>query len=120
VIKQDRGVFDTMPLSLLTTASLAGLREGLDPRRFRPNILVEGAGEDDCVGRVLTIGGMRMRVDQPDERCVVVNVDPETTERDASILREIAQSRGSRFGVYGSVVTPGRVAVGDAVVLEDS
>jgi uncharacterized protein YcbX len=120
VIKQDRGVFDTMPLSLLTTASLAGLREGLDPRRFRPNILVEGAGEDDCVGRVLTIGGMRMRVDQPDERCVVVNVDPETTERDPSILREIAQSRGSRFGVYGSVVTPGRVAVGDAVVLEDS
>jgi uncharacterized protein YcbX len=120
VIKQDRGVFDTMPLSLLSTGSVGALREGLDPRRFRPNILVEGAGEDDCVGRVLTIGGMRMRVDQPDERCVVVNVDPETTERDASILREIAQSRGSRFGVYGSVVTPGRVAVGDAVVLEDS
>jgi uncharacterized protein len=120
VIKQDRGVFDTMPLSLLSTGSVGALREGLDPRRFRPNILVEGAGEDDCVGRVLTIGGLRMRVDQPDERCVVVNVDPETTERDPSILREIAQSRGSRFGVYGSVVTPGRVAVGDAVVLEDS
>ena len=119
VIKQDRGVFDTATLSLLTTASIADLREGLDPRRFRPNILVDGAGEDDCVGRILTIGGMRMRVDQPDERCVVVNVDPATTERDPSILRKIAQERGSRFGVYGSVVTPGRVSVGDAVVLED-
>jgi uncharacterized protein YcbX len=119
VIKQDRGVFDTATLSLLTTGSVRGLRDGLDPLRFRPNILVEGAGEDDCVGRVLTIGGMQMRVDQPDERCVIVNVDPETTERDPSILREIAQTRASCFGVYGSVVTPGRISVGDAVVLED-
>jgi uncharacterized protein YcbX len=117
VIKQNRGVFDTMPLSLLSTGSVEGLREGLDPRRFRPNILLDGAGEDELVGQVLRIGGMRMRVDQHDERCVVVNVDPETAERDHSILRKIAQERGSRFGVYGSVVEPGRVALGDAVVL---
>jgi uncharacterized protein YcbX len=118
VIKQNRGVFDTMPLSLLTTGSVNALRAGLDPRRFRPNILVEGEGEDDWVGRVLAIGGMRMRLDQHDERCVVVNVDPVTTERDPSILRKIAQERDSRFGVYGSVVTPGRVAVGDRVLVE--
>jgi uncharacterized protein YcbX len=117
VIKQNRGVFDTMPLSLLSTASVEELRSGLDPRRFRPNILFEGIREDELVGQVLRVGGMRMRVDQHDERCVVVNVDPETTERDHSILRKIAQERGSRFGVYGSVVEPGRVAVGDAVLL---
>jgi uncharacterized protein YcbX len=62
---------------------------------------------------------MRMRVDQHDERCVVVNVDPVTTERDPSILRKIAQERDSRFGVYGSVVEPGRIAVGDRVTLAD-
>src|SRR3954454_9410206 len=118
VIKQNRGVFDTMPLSLLSTGSVNGLREGLDPRRFRPNILVEGSGEDDWVGRTLAIGGLRMRVDQHDERCVVVNVDPVTAERDPSILRKIAQERDSRFGVYGSIVTPGRIAVGDPVLLE--
>src|SRR4051812_4373408 len=112
VIKQNRGVFDAMPLSLLSTSSVEELRSGLDARRFRPNILVEGAGEDELVGRVLAIGGMRMRVDQHDERCVVVNVDPVTTERDPSILRKIAQERGSRFGVYGSVVEPGRIAGG--------
>jgi uncharacterized protein YcbX len=115
VIKQDRGVFDTAPLSLLSTGSVTALREGLDPRRFRPNILVEGSDEDDWVGRVLTIGGMRMRVDQPDERCVIVNVDPDTAERDHSILRKIAQERENRFGVYGSVVTPGRISVGDPI-----
>jgi uncharacterized protein YcbX len=120
VIKQNRGVFDTMPLSLLSTGSVEALRAGLDPRRFRPNILVEGAGEDGWVGRVLTIGAMRMRVDQWDERCVVVNVDPVTTERDPSVLRKIAQDRESRFGVYGSVVQPGRVAVGDRVTVESS
>src|SRR3954452_22039930 len=58
VIKQNRGVFDTMPLSLLSTGSVEGLRDGLDPRRFRPNILLGGAGDDDLVGQVLRIGGM--------------------------------------------------------------
>jgi MOSC domain-containing protein len=66
---------------------------------------------------VLAIGAMRMRLDQHDERCVVVNVDPDTTERDPSILRAIAQERNSRFGVYGSVVEPGRIAVGDLVTV---
>jgi len=40
-----------------------------------------GAGEfpeDAWVGRVLRIGGLRMRVDQRDQRCVVVTIDPVT------------------------------------------
>ncbi len=45
VLKQDRGVFDTMPLSLITTRTIAGLGAlvgaELDVRRFRPNLLVE-------------------------------------------------------------------------------
>src|SRR5437763_3654366 len=45
VIKQDRGVFDTMPLSLLTTQALAALGQlagaDLAAGRFRPNLLVE-------------------------------------------------------------------------------
>ncbi len=127
VIKQDRGVFDTMPLSLITTQTVArlGALAGaeLDPQRFRPNLLVEAAGggafaEDGWVGAVLRIGGALMRVDQRDERCVVVNVDPVTTERDPAVLRAIARERQACAGVYGSTVRPGRVAVGDAVVLE--
>ena len=34
------------------------------------------------------------------------------------ILRAIARERDARFGVYGSTVEPGRVAVGDPVELE--
>ncbi len=131
VIKQNRGVFDTMPLSLLTTQTLAGLGRlvgpdlvgtGLAAGRFRPNLLVDASGrdfpEDAWVGRVLRIGGLRMRVDQRDQRCVMVTIDPVTLRRNPAILRAIARERDARLGVYGSAVEPGRVAVGDPVELE--
>ncbi len=127
VMKLKRGLFDTAPLSLTTTQSVAGLGallgRDLHAQRFRPNLLVEAVGdepfqENEWVGSVLQIGGMRMRVDQRDERCVVVNVDPVTSERDPAILRTIAREREACLGVYGATVEPGRVAVGDSVVLE--
>lgn len=142
VIKQSRGIFDTMPLSILSTQSLASLgalvgRE-LSALRFRPNLVIEAIAdtddpaataeaalhperslfpEDTWVGQTLQIGSFSMRVDQRDQRCVMVNVDPLTVERDPAILRAIAAERQSRFGVYGATVQPGRVAVGDLVVL---
>jgi uncharacterized protein len=125
VIKQDRGVFDVSPLSLTTTQSVSAIGElvgaELEPRRFRPNILIEAAGEapfaeDEWVGSVLEIGSARIRVDLRDERCVVVNVDPSTTERDATVLKAIGRERDACVGVYASTVTPGQVAVGDAVL----
>jgi uncharacterized protein YcbX len=126
VIKQNRGVFDTMPLSLLTTQTLAGLGRlvgtDLAAGRFRPNLLVEASGgdfpEDAWVGRVLRVGELRMRVDQRDQRCVMVTIDPVTLHRNPAVLSAIAQERDARLGVYGSTVTPGRVAVGDQVELE--
>jgi uncharacterized protein YcbX len=126
VIRQDRGVFDTMPLSLLTTQTLAGLGRlvgtGLAAGRFRPNLLVDAPGrdfpEDAWVGRVLRVGGLRMRVDLRDKRCVMVTIDPVTLLREPAVLRAIARERDTRLGVYGSAVAPGRVAVGDPVELE--
>lgn len=126
-IKLDRGSFDAFPLSLVTTQALAGLGAlvggALDVRRFRPNLVVEargGAGfpEDAWIGCVLRIGGVRVRVDAHDGRCPVIDVDPATTERDPSVLRTLARERRGRLAVYGSIVQPGRLAVGDPVVLE--
>jgi uncharacterized protein len=126
VIKQNRGVFDTMPLSLLTTQTMAGLSRlagaDLAVGRFRPNLLVDASGcdfpEDAWVGSVLRIGGLRMRVDQRDKRCAVITVDPVTLLRDPAILRTVARERGNRLGVYGSTVEPGGIKVGDLVELE--
>jgi uncharacterized protein len=126
VMKQHRGIFDTMPLSLMTTQTLTGLGQlaGVDlvAGRFRPNLLVDAREdhfpEDAWVGRVLHIGGLAMRVDQRDKRCVVVTVDPVTLVKEPAILRAIARERGARLGVYGSTVEPGQIAVGDPVELE--
>jgi hypothetical protein len=67
---------------------------------------------------VVRIGSFRMRVDQRNERCAVVNVDPATGKRNPAVLKAIARERDARLGVYGSTVEPGRVSVGDPVILE--
>lgn len=128
VVKQNRGIFDTMPLSIITTRTVVDLgalvEEDLDVLRFRPNLLVEAAGsdpfpEDAWVGRMLRIGGLRMRVDQRDKRCMVVTVDPRTLHRDPAVLRAIVGERQGALGGYGSTVEPGRVTVGDCVAIDD-
>lgn len=128
VIKQDRGVFDAFPLSLLTVQTVTSLGEtvgaDLDARRFRPTLLVDAPGggafpEDAWVGRTLRLGGLAMRVDKRDKRCAVVNVDPTTGARDPAVLRAVAQTHDACLGVYGSTVQPGRVTVGDVALLMD-
>jgi hypothetical protein len=127
VMKLNRGTFDALPLSLITTRAVeslgALLGTDLNVLRFRPNLVVEPLGtaafpEDEWVGRALTVGTTWMRIDAHDKRCVVVNIDPVTGRRDPAVLRAIAAHRESRLGVYGSTVRPGRVAVGDSVVLQ--
>jgi uncharacterized protein YcbX len=124
VIKQDRGVFDAFPLSLISIQTVAGISalagEQLDVRRFRPNLVFEASGsepypEDAWVGSRLKIGTLTLRVDKRDMRCAVVNVDPASGRRDAAVLRAIALERSACAGVYGSTVVPGRVALGDVV-----
>jgi uncharacterized protein YcbX len=124
VMKQDRGIFDALPLSLLTTGSLAAIARlvgaELAPERFRPNLLIDAAGdfpEESWLGRVLTIGTLTMRVDARDGRCAVITVDPTTLDRNRDVLRVVARERSNRLGVYGSTVQPGRIALGDPVSL---
>ena len=127
VMKQNRGIFDTFPLSLITTQTIVKLGETvgtqLDVRRFRPNFLVEANEgksfpEDDWVGCVLRIGSVRLRVDKRDGRCAVITVDPLTAERNPEVLRAVAQQRQGCLGVYGTVVEPGVAALEDEVFIE--
>lgn len=127
VMKLDRGAFDTLPLALISSQTLAGLGalvgRALAVQRFRPNILIDGAHrvaypEDAWVGGTIRIGTLRLRIDKRDQRCIMVNVDPVTGARDPEILRTISRARQACLGVYGSVVTPGAIGVGDPVVLD--
>ena len=127
VMKQYSGIFDTMPVSLLTVQSVEELSASvglpLTPSRFRPNLLIDAPDggsfpEERWTGSVLRIGGLRLRIDARDKRCVMVNTDPSSLSNDARVLRTIASEREARFGVYGAVVEPGNVAVGDLVFRE--
>jgi MOSC domain-containing protein len=127
VIKQNRGVFDIAPVSLISAATVRAISHAADVapdlRRFRPNIVVEVGDtpyeEDAWVGHVLRIGEAAIRVDQRDKRCVMVDVDPVTSQRRPGVLRTIAQRRSACLGVYGTTVTPGRIRAGDRVYLID-
>jgi uncharacterized protein len=138
VIKQNRGVFDTAPLSLISRQTLESLSAlagaPLSALRFRPNLVIDAAveeareldafPEDHWVGATLHVGdparGLVMRVDERDPRCVMVNVDPATGERNPAVLRAIASQRQACLGVYGTTVQPGRISVGDLVTLTRS
>lgn len=126
VMKQNRGIFDTLPLSLMSRQTVASLGAvvgaDLGVGRFRPNLVVEAAGndaypEDAWVGSVLQIGTSEVRIDAQDPRCVMVNVDPTTAERDPRVLRAVVKERNSCLGVYATTVRPGRVTVGDEIRL---
>jgi len=99
------GFADGYPFMLLGRASLhdLGARMGsvLSVRRFRPNLVVEGAAayaEDDW--RRIRIGGVTFRVVKPCSRCVITTLDPETGERDLNTLAALAEYRRRDNKVY--------------------
>jgi uncharacterized protein len=121
--RDHRGTFDSSAISVISVQSVQALSElvgrPLDPVRFRPNILIDAPGhefpEEALIGRSLSLGSARVRLDRRDERCMVVNFDHRTAERQPEVLRAVAQHRAACIGVYGSVETPGVVTLGDPV-----
>jgi len=121
-----RGSYDIAAVSIFGLATAARIADEsgtpVDPARFRANFYVDGAdafAEERWVGRVLRLGdAARVAVTAPDERCAIVSLDPRTGASDPGVLRAIAQRHGNRAGVYGAVLTPGTVRVGDAVTVE--
>jgi uncharacterized protein YcbX len=91
----------------------------LDPLRFRANIWVEGWEpwvENDRVGEVIKIGETILRGAKPIVRCAATEVDPETGERDLAVVRALFETYGHMLcGLYVSIETGGRIAVGDPV-----
>ena len=128
----DDGAVDRTPeggtVSLVSRASLERLREEvgvedeIDGRRFRMLFEIDGIGpheEDGWIGREVRIGEAMVRFNGDIGRCVVTSRDPDTGEIDLPTLVTLARYRSQGvseplpFGVYGSVVVSGRVAVGD-------
>lgn len=118
-------------LHILTTGSLARLQALLpqavvDIRRFRPNILV-GTDESDVdfveqrfVGKRLRIGAALVEITEPCARCAFTALGQPDIPFDKDVLHAIARHSEGGFGVLARVVTPGRIALGDAVAVEEA
>ena len=101
----------------------------LDPRRFRMSIEIDGAGafaEDGWLGREVLIGETTIRPRGHVGRCIVTSRDPESGAVDVptlDLLRDLragaATTEPLALGVWGEVLVPGEVRVGDAVSLVD-
>jgi uncharacterized protein YcbX len=123
----DRGQIGTV--SILSTASLERLAAeagvaAVDPRRFRMSIGVDGIeahDEDRWLERRIRIGEAVVLPRGNVGRCAATTRDPESGERTLDTLAALASYRvdGTErlpFGVWGRVVEPGRIRVGDPVV----
>ncbi|HZO46095.1 MAG TPA: MOSC domain-containing protein [Xanthobacteraceae bacterium] len=111
-------------VSIINLASVADLENyvgaPIDPLRFRANLYVTGWPawqELDMVGRRLSIGnGVEVKIVKRIVRCAATNVDPVTGARDMEIPATLLKSFGhADCGIYGEVVTPGTIAVGDTL-----
>jgi hypothetical protein len=49
----------------------------------------------------------------------MITIDPETLERDASLLKKVIAEMNLNFGVYASVKKTGQIDIGDKVYLVD-
>lgn len=119
--------FDAFPVHLLTRTTLGTLSRiapdsRWDERRFRPNLLVEDAGEDgypeqDWMGRRLQVGAATLEVVTGCPRCVMVTQPVDDVPEDHRIMRTLVRETRHTAGIYARVIGEGGVRIGDPITL---
>jgi uncharacterized protein YcbX len=121
--------FDEGPLHLLASGTLKHLQglereSDFDPRRFRPNILIDtgadtdGFIEDRWLAGTLEIGDtVRIGDMWPSIRCSMTTHPQDELRHDPAILRTAAMHHQAYVGVFACTRAPGVIRVGDPVIL---
>jgi uncharacterized protein YcbX len=130
MMQLNHGNFDEASISVIAfdtvheIGRLAG--QGLDVRRFRPNVLVRllqsvPFQEDEWLGGVLSFGegddAPAITVTMRDIRCSMVNFDPDSASPAPEVLKAVVRTHQNTAGVYGTVTRIGRLAVGQTILL---
>ncbi|MDQ6732162.1 MAG: MOSC domain-containing protein [Actinomycetota bacterium] len=121
-------------VSVISQASLARLAQeagesSVDARRFRMLIEIDGVAahaEDGWVGRRVRVGAAEVAFHGHVGRCLTTSRDPDSGEVTLPTLdvlgayrQDLDSTEPLPFGIYGAVVTPGTVRLGDALVPVD-
>ena len=130
LMKLKHGIFDEAPVSVINLATMSAIaREAgreLDTRRFRSNVVIqtetsEAFLEDAWVGGRLMFGtddaGPIVNVTMRDERCIMINLDPDTAAADPQLMKTVVRLNDNYAGVYANVVRTGEIKVGQEVRL---
>jgi uncharacterized protein YcbX len=128
LMKLKHGVFDEASVSVINLATISAIgREieaQLDTRRFRANVLIESDApepflEDRWVGGQLVFGstetGPMVSVTLRDLRCVMVNLDPDTSKSDPRVMKAVVRLNENNAGAYATVTRTGQISVGQPV-----
>jgi len=107
------GSFHDSGRTQVSIASRASIGDW-EARRFRANVVIDGHGEDQLIGRTVGLGTADVEVVKRIDRCVVTTrPQPGGIDRDLAVLRTINSQRDGCLGIGAVVRTPGRVALGD-------
>jgi uncharacterized protein len=93
----------------------------VDVRRFRPNIVVDGVSpweEFNWIGKEFQLGNAIISVTAKIGRCVNIEVDPDTGNRDLPLLSLLQREFGhAQTGVLAKITTSGEVAIGNLLTV---
>ena len=130
-------LLDLAAMHVLATSTLAWMGDAhpdgeWDPRRMRPNILIddsaEPGNEDDWLGCDLHIGEhVVVHIVGPTPRCVMTTLAQPGLAKDSNVLKTVAKMNMKEMGAlgqfpcagsYAEVVSPGAVHRGDPIRFE--
>jgi uncharacterized protein YcbX len=108
-------------------AEVAGNGGDIDARRFRMLVEVDGVephGEDAWIGHRVRIGDALVSFNGHVGRCLVTSRDPDSGVVDLPTLDLLGEYRRGEptteplaLGIYGEVIEPGTVRLGDPVTM---
>ena len=110
--------FDILPLLVCTDGAVSLF--GRDVRRLRPNLMVggvAGVAERQWPGAILRLPETEVGLADLRGRCVMTTYDPDTTEQDPNVLRDIVRRFHGKLCLNAAVIRAGRVKLGDGVEL---
>ena len=124
------GIFDEGIVSVINLSTMSAICQGagavLDTRRFRANIVIAADAEepfleDRWIGGRLVFGdietGATLNVSSRDERCMMINLDPDTAKQDPAFMKAAVRLNANNAGVYTTVGRTGEITVGQSVTL---